>query len=194
MVKIIRLLVVVFLLLPASSVIAQHVGELSGTLIVLNKSSNDANFIDLGSGETLATLPTGRGPHELIVTDDGRWAIGADYSGGNSLTVFDVENLRVQRTISMSDYPRPHGIMLLPGQEEVIVTSEASNNLVVVNFRSGRIVRTIGTNQRGSHMLALSADGKIAERATAVPIACRLSMCPPVASSRPSTCPVRQRR
>ena len=44
---------------------------LQGTLIVLNKQGHDASFIDLGSGEIIATLPTGRGPHELVVTDDG---------------------------------------------------------------------------------------------------------------------------
>lgn len=96
---------------------------LQGTLIVLNKQGHDASFIDLGSGEIIATLPTGRGPHELVVTDDGKWAIGTDYSGGNSLTVFDVENLSVARTIDLSDYPPPHGILFMPGQQEVIISS-----------------------------------------------------------------------
>ncbi|MDD9888964.1 MAG: hypothetical protein OXU30_01320 [Gammaproteobacteria bacterium] len=96
---------------------------LQGTLIVLNKQGHDASFIDLGSGEIIATLPTGRGPHELVVTDDGKWAIGTDYSGGNSLTVFDVENLSVARTIDLSDYLRPHGILFMPGQQEVIISS-----------------------------------------------------------------------
>lgn len=152
----------ILLLLLASNLAAQHAENLRGTLIVLNKSGNDANFIDLASGETLATLPTGRGPHELIVSDDGRWAIGTDYSGGNSLTVFDVENLRVERTIDFSDYPRPHGILFLSGQQEVIVTSEASNKLVVVNFHTGEILRSIDTNQNGSHMVALAEDGSVA--------------------------------
>ncbi|MDD9895571.1 MAG: hypothetical protein OXU24_07270 [Gammaproteobacteria bacterium] len=96
---------------------------LQGTLIVLNKQGHDASFIDLGSGEIIATLPTGRGPHELVVTDDGKWAIGTDYSGGNSLTVFEVEPLSVARTIDLSDYLRPHGILFMPGQQEVIISS-----------------------------------------------------------------------
>jgi YVTN family beta-propeller protein len=135
---------------------------LRGTLITLNKSGHDANFIDLGSGEILATLPTGRGPHELAVTDDGRWAIGTDYGGGNSLTVFDVEELLVARTISLRDYPRPHGILFLPGQKELIVTSEASQQLVIVDFHEGEVVRAIDTGQSGSHMVALSEDGATA--------------------------------
>lgn len=146
----------------ASVAMAQQPGDLSGTLIVLNKRGHDASFIDLASGETIATLATGRGPHELVVSEDGRWAIGTDYAGGNSLTVFDVEDLSVVRTISLADYPRPHGILFLPGQQQVIVTSEASDRLVIVDFHRGEIVRAIETGQNGSHMVALSADGQTA--------------------------------
>jgi len=155
---------VVLLISGASltSVSAQVPEGLQGTLIVLNKNGHDANFIDLGSGEILKTLPTGRGPHELVVSNDGRWAIGTDYNDGNSLTVFDVQKLAVARTISLQDYPRPHGILLLPGEEQVIVTSEASRQLVVVDFLQGEVVGAIATGQGGSHMVAMSEDASIA--------------------------------
>ncbi len=138
---------------------AQIPADLRGTLIVLNKSGHNASFVDLGSGENLATLATGRGPHELVASDDGRWAIGTDYSGGNSLTVFDVEELSVARTIDLRQYPSPHGILFLPGQEQVLVTSESSQRLLVVDFQEGKVLRAIDTGQSESHMVALSADG-----------------------------------
>ena len=155
----IRLFAFIITAVLALELYAQHPEGLEGTIVVLNKSGHDANFIDLDSGEIVATLPTGRGPHELVITSDGRWAVGTDYAGGDSLTVFDVVNKRVNRTIDLSDYPRPHGILLLPGEDEVIVTSEASQNLVIVNFRTGEILRSISTTQQGSHMVALSQDG-----------------------------------
>lgn len=135
---------------------------LTGTLVVLNKSGHDASFIDLASGQIVATLPTGQGPHELLITEDGRWAVGTDYSGGNSLTVFDLNGPSVVRTIDLSEYPRPHGIVWLPGQREVLVTSEASNTLVVADIMDGRVVRSIDTQQPGSHMVAVSEDGSVA--------------------------------
>lgn len=141
---------------------AQRPEGLTGTLIVLNKAGNDASFIDLATGETLATLPTGNDPHELVVTEDGRWAIGTNYRGGDSLTVFDVENLSVARTIDLSDYPAPHGLLLMPGEEHVVVTSEGSNKLVIVDFHTGEIVKSIETGQPGSHMVALPEDGSMA--------------------------------
>lgn len=145
-----------------ASIAAEIPADLTGTLIVLNKNSNNASFIDLASGLTIATLPTGAGPHELVVSDDGLWAVGTDYSGGDSLTVFDIQSLEVERTIDLADYPSPHGIRFLPGQAEVVVTSEANAELVIVNIQSGTILGSIATSGRGSHMVALADSGELA--------------------------------
>ena len=132
----------------------------TGTLVVLNKGAATATFIDVASGETVATLPTGQGPHELAMTADGRWAVSTDYGGGNSLTVFDVENTRVVRTIDLSEYPRPHGAHFLPGDSILAVTSEASGNVVLVQPFRGEIVGAIATRAGGSHMVAVTGDGR----------------------------------
>lgn len=151
---------IAFLLLMLTVAAHADVPEgLTGTLIVLNKGGDDASFIDLASGEIVATLPTGRGPHELVVSGDGLWAIGTDYGGGNSLTVFDVRNLAVQRTINLDHHPRPHGILLIPGKTEVIVTSEANRTIALIDFVSGKTRQIITTGQSGSHMVALSENG-----------------------------------
>lgn len=132
----------------------------TGTLIVLNKGAHTATFVDVASGEVLATLPTGRGPHELALTSDGRWAVSTDYGGGNSLTVFDVTGLRVARTIDLDAYPRPHGAFFLPGDSLVAVTSEASQNVVLVHPFRGEIVAAVSTRAAGSHMVAVTGDGR----------------------------------
>jgi len=157
-----RKIITVLLLLVTIAAHAITPAGLSGTLIVLNKGGHDASFIDLASGETVATLPTGRGPHELVVSDDGQWAVSTDYGGGDSLTVFDVRNLAVKRTISLAQHPRPHGILLVPGKNEVIVTSEENRTVVLVDFVSGQVRQAISTNQNGSHMVALSGNGSSA--------------------------------
>jgi DNA-binding beta-propeller fold protein YncE len=152
-------------LIMLSVTIAAHAdipNGLSGTLIVLNKGGDDASFVDLASGETVATLPTGKGPHELVISSDGQWAIGTDYGGGNSLTVFDVRNLSVQQTINLDHHSRPHGILLMPGQNEVIVTSEENRTVALVDFVSGETRHIISTGQSGSHMVAVSEDGSTA--------------------------------
>lgn len=134
----------------------------SGTLVVVNKAASTASVIDVASGETLATLPTGNGPHEVAITGDGRTAVVTDYGGrpgNNTLTVIDVPGLRVARTIDLGEYRRPHGIAFLPGDSLVAVTSEEARAVVVVRVADGSILKTLSTGQGGSHMLAVTGDG-----------------------------------
>ena len=45
------------------------------------------------TGQILKTLPTGEGPHEVVVSSDGSTAVVTDYGGQNgadALTVIDV--------------------------------------------------------------------------------------------------------
>jgi DNA-binding beta-propeller fold protein YncE len=140
---------------------AQAPAGLSGTVVVLNKRGNDASFIDLASGEIVATAPTGVGPHELIILPDGRTAVGTDYEGSvGSLTVLDVPSGERVRTIDLSPYRRPHGIDLLPGDSVVAVTVEQDQAVLLVRIGDGEILRVIPTRADGSHMVAVPRDGR----------------------------------
>lgn len=131
----------------------------TGTLVVLNKGESTATFVDVASGAIVATLPTGEGPHELAMTEDGRWAVSTDYGGGNSLTLFDVREPRVVRTVGLGDHPRPHGAFFLPGDSLLAVTSEASRSVVLVAPFRGEIIDVMPTGADGSHMVAVTGDG-----------------------------------
>lgn len=143
---------------------AAQVQGLTGTLIVTNKGPATATIIDVATGEALATLPTGNGPHEVVLSKDGRIAVITDYGGGggpgSTLTVIDVPGKRVVRTIALGQYTRPHGIVYLPGDSLVAVTSESTQNVVVVAVASGEIRKAISTQRQGSHMVAVTADGR----------------------------------
>lgn len=150
------------LVAPALEATAQ-VGGLGGTLVVTNKQPSTATIIDVASGRALATLPTGAGPHEVVLSSDGRRAVVTDYGAqqaGRSLTVIDVAGLKVERTIPLDEFPRPHGVVFLPGDTTVAVTSEAARAVVVVDVRSGTVVKVASTGQAGSHMVGVASDGR----------------------------------
>lgn len=138
-----------------------QVAGLSGTLVVTNKSISTATIVDVATGRTLATLPTGQGPHEVALSSDGKTAVVTDYSGqpGRTLTVIDLSERRVTRTIDLGDHRRPHGIVYLPGDSLVAVTSEASGHVIVVHVGAGQVRRAVPTRQNGSHMVGVAADG-----------------------------------
>jgi DNA-binding beta-propeller fold protein YncE len=116
--------------------------------------------------KTIATLPVGNGPHEVAVSPDGRWAVVTLYGDraapGNSLAVIDLAapSPVVTRTISLGAYTRPHGAAFALGGAKLLVTSEASQRLVIVDFASGRVDTALATNARGSHMVAVRRDGR----------------------------------
>jgi len=155
----------IYALLTASAILGGFTAAARGdTLIVLNKSEASASLVDLDSGDEVARVPTGEGPHEVAVSPDGRTAVVGNYgtgeNPGNTLTVIDVESAQAVKTIDLGEYSRPHGIEYLSNGDRVAVTVEANKALIVVDVASGKVVQAIETGQDVSHMVALTPDEK----------------------------------
>ena len=137
------------------------VPAVADTLLVANKSDATLSLLDLASGAVVATVPTGRGPHEVAVSPSGRLAVVADYGGrepGSTLTVVDVPGAAVVRTIDLGRHRRPHGVAFLD-EERLVVTAEGSAALLVVDIGEGKVASVIATGQEVSHMVAVPAGG-----------------------------------
>ncbi len=129
-----------------------------GTLIVASKSGNDVYFIDRATGETVVILPTGEEPHEVEVSDDGRIAVVCNYGDrdkpGNTLSVYDVEKGAFHKTISLGEHTRPHGMQWVAGTNNLLVTTEGSKSLLMIDVKSGEIIKTLPAEEEVSHMVA----------------------------------------
>ncbi|GAB4139568.1 MAG: hypothetical protein Kow00104_21460 [Rhodothalassiaceae bacterium] len=132
-------------------------------LVVGNKGEDSVGFIDLASGRMEVVRPTGRGPHEVAVSPDGRLAAvvayGAGAGAGRSIDIFDVAKAVLRTHIDLGAHSRPHGILWHPDGRKLVVTTEGSGHLLVVDGEKGAIEKAIPTGGRGSHMVALSSDG-----------------------------------
>ncbi|MFG0258819.1 MAG: YncE family protein, partial [Phycisphaerales bacterium JB041] len=140
---------------------AAAVGQPTGTLLVLNKADDTAQFIAQPSGETVATVATGNGPHEAAVSPDGRWAVAANYEDrtANTLTVYDAHAMEPVRTIDLGEWRAPHGLAFVGDSAVLAVTCEGSAQLLLVDVEGGTVEARIGTDARGSHMVAVTPDG-----------------------------------
>ena len=136
-------------------------GAHGATLAVANKAEATVSLIDLDSGDVVATLPTGEGPHEIGISPDGRLALVTNYGtrerGGNSLTLIDIPGAGVVKTIDLGDYARPHGVEWLDGHSAAI-TAEDNKALIVVDVARAKVTQSISTDQDISHMLALDPE------------------------------------
>lgn len=137
-----------------------QVPGLTGTLVVTNKKPSTATIVDVASGKTLAALPTGPTPHEVVLSSDGALAVITDYGGQRrTLTVIDVPKMEVARTIDLGEHRAPHGIVFLPGDRLVAVTCEQTRSVVIVDVVEGVVRHAISTEAAGSHMIGVTGDG-----------------------------------
>jgi YVTN family beta-propeller protein len=138
------------------------VAPAEGTLIVLDKSDATASIHSDAGGPARLKLPVGRGPHEVVVSPDGRTAVVCDYGEqqpGGTLTVLDLSSWKVARTIDLGEYRRPHGIVYDADGVHVVVTCETNQALVRVDVPAGKVVRGYPTQAQASHMVAVTPDG-----------------------------------
>src|SRR6266566_7838643 len=108
------------------------------TLVVLNKSEFRAVLIDPASGNVLAKLPTGHGPHEVAASPDGRTAYVSNFGPynhypagdqthtqpGNTITVIDVASRAVKTTWDLGTHMSPHGLLVSHDGKYIWVTTE----------------------------------------------------------------------
>lgn len=137
----------------------------TGTIVASNMNAASVSIVDVASGNTLATVPTGEGPHEVAVSHDGRWAVISIYGNrtaiGSSLLVIDLEKPSSTRTIELgAGNQRPHGIAFLPDDRTLLVTGERAQRVLTIDFASGRIDSSLVTGQAATHMVATTHDGK----------------------------------
>lgn len=144
------------------------------TLIVLNKSDHEAALVNPETFEVVAKLPTGKGPHEVAVSPDSRFAYVTNYGSfaifregerpqmqpGTSITVLDLKNRRVAATWDLGEFRQPHGIVVNRDGKWVWVTVEGSQAVLEIEAATGKIARSWKTAQDVSHMVVPSKDEK----------------------------------
>ena len=127
----------------------------AATLLVGNKGEDTLSFVDLSTGREVGRVTTGRMPHEIAVSADGRQAAVVNY-GAKSIDILDITSRRKLRTIDLSPNDGPHGLVWLR-DGRLIATTERSRSVVMVDTRARDRVTAIATGQPG-HMIAVSRD------------------------------------
>jgi YVTN family beta-propeller protein len=150
------------ILLVALAVLATAVPAFASAaeLLVLNKSDSTLSFIDSASGNTIATVPTGEGPHEVELSSDGRLAFVSNYGAsvaGKTLSVIDVAARKELKRVDLGELRRPHGLSFSNGK--LYFTVEDSRRVGRYDPKTQRIDWSFETEQGRTHMVIASRDG-----------------------------------
>lgn len=137
------------------------IGQSKPVLVVLNKDDATMSIIDPATMKVTGTVPTGNGPHEVVLSPDGRTAYVANYGGqtpGNTLSIIDVASAKEIRRVDLGPLVRPHGIQLIG--DKLYFTAEANRMIARYDTTSNKIDWMMGSGQNGTHMVAGTADQK----------------------------------
>ena len=135
-------------------------GAQSGRLLVLNKE--DATFVVVNpdSGAVTGKVPVGQGPHELIVSSDGKYAFASNYGSGpapgHTISMIDIGALKEVRRIDVAPLSRPHGLAFANGK--LYFTAEADKKIARYDPAADKIDWQFDTGQNTTHMLLPTKD------------------------------------
>ncbi len=133
----------------------------SPALLVLHKGENAMAIVDPNTGTVAGRAPTGRDPHELVVSEDGKLAFGTNYAGGprgNSLSVIDIAARTEKHHVELAPLARPHGLSVAGGK--VYFTAEANLAIGRYDPATNKVDWILGTGQERTHMIVVSKDEK----------------------------------
>ena len=123
------------------------------------------------TGERIGEVKVGPFPHEATLSRDGRllyvsnngvlW-MTEDTMGTNTISVIDVRARKKLHDIDLGKFHRPHGIALVPGSDDLVVTTERPYGLIRVDPAARKVVRDFDVKGKSPHMVMPAPRGDLA--------------------------------
>jgi YVTN family beta-propeller protein len=125
----------------------------SVSLLALSKAEQTLSIIDPTTLAVVARVPAGPDPHEVIASDDGKFAYISNYGGGayNTITPVDLLAQKKLPTIDLGALRGPHGLAFAAGK--VWFTAEAAKAIGSYDPATKQIDWILGTGQDRTHMI-----------------------------------------
>lgn len=131
-------------------------------LVVAGNAEHRAAIVDAKTFESLASLPVGEGPHEIAVSQEGRFAYvaisGPREKPGKSITVLDIKRRTVKTNFDLGEYVQPHDLRVSNDGALLWVTCAPAQTVLEIATDTGSIKRKWKTGQDGGWMLAVTSD------------------------------------
>ena len=125
-----------------------------GRLLVLLRDASALAIVDPASGTVLGRVPTGRDPHEVTASADGRLAFVASMVDG--ISVIDLAAQEEIRRFNPGPGSRPHDVLFAGGK--LYFTIEGYKSIGRYDPSTNEMDWTLGIGQDGTHLLVLDRD------------------------------------
>ena len=156
-ISIIAVLLVIFIV-TANEIKAQSTPRRS--LLALSKTEHMLSIVDPATLKTIARIPVGTDPHEVIASTDGKTAYVCNYGGGSfhELNIIDLVAQKPLLNFDTRPLYGPHDITFVNGK--AWFTAEGSKSIGRYDPATGKMDWSMGTGQDRTHMIYVSPDSK----------------------------------
>lgn len=131
-------------------------------LVTTNKGEASMSIIDPVTMKVTGKVAVGDGPHEVVLSADGKTAYVSNYGGalgpGSSISVIDITTAKELRRVDVSPLMRPHGLHIIG--TKLYFSAETNRAIARYDTVTNKIDWIMGTGQNGSHMVVVSPDQK----------------------------------
>lgn len=130
-------------------------------LVALNKAEANMAIIDPATMTVTGKVPVGDGPHEVVLSPDGKTAYVANYGNqqpGNSISIIDIASAKELKRVDLMPMIRPHGLQYIGGK--IYFTAEANRMFGRLDAATGKVDWLMGVGKNIPHMVAGTADQK----------------------------------
>ncbi len=142
------------------------------SILVTSQDAGQLLVWNVDTGKVDATIRVGDGPTGLAVSERGDRAVIANSGktvAGSTLSLVNTTTRQVIRTIHLEGsvgltpgkqtFFKPTAVAFLPGGEQLVAASEASQCLVFVSAKTGRVLGAAPFKGRGASRVIVSPDG-----------------------------------
>lgn len=123
-------------------------------VVVAYMGDSQVVLVEGGTYKTLATLETGKNPHEIRVSPDHRHAYVA---AGKSITAVDLRQRRVRATFDLGTYSA-HDIRVSRDGRRIWAACAQAQSILELDSDTGKIIKTYSTDQQGAWFVEITPD------------------------------------
>lgn len=139
-------------------------------LAVVHKLGGGVGFYT-AEGKFLSATPLSKHPHEMLLSADGKTLYVSDNGivwmtdpgeGEKTISIVDVASRRKTGVIDLGPNRRPHGMDLVPGKDQLVVTIENPDGLLLIDLKQRKVIRRYEVQGKKPHMVAVDRRGEFA--------------------------------
>lgn len=126
----------------------------AGVVVVAYMGESQVVLVESDTYKTLATLETGKNPHEVRVSPDHGYAYVA---AGRSITAVDLKQRKVKATFDLGTYSA-HDIRVSRDGRRIWAACAEAQAILELDSDTGKILKTYQTDQPGSWFVEITPD------------------------------------